>query len=204
MSHLFDTTQSLIDSIRQGKMIVLMDDEGRENEGDIVMAAECITPELVNFMITQARGLLCMSLTREKAATLHLPLMVQDNHSAFHTNFTVSIEAAVGVTTGISAFDRAITIQAAAKPEAQASDLVSPGHIFPIVAQEGGVLTRPGHTEASVDLARLAGLQPMGVLIEILNEDGSMARRDDCLAFAKKHQLKIGTIAELITYRKSL
>jgi 3,4-dihydroxy 2-butanone 4-phosphate synthase/GTP cyclohydrolase II len=204
MSQLFDSAEVLIDEIRQGKMIVLMDDERRENEGDLIMAAEFVTPDHVNFMIQQARGLLCLCLTVEKAQHLELPPMVQDNHSAFKTNFTVSIEAAEGVTTGISTFDRAKTIQTAAHPEAKASDLVRPGHIFPLVAASGGVLTRPGHTEASVDLAQLAGLQAMGVLIEILKPDGSMARRDDCLAFAQEHQLKIGTIADLIAYRKSL
>jgi 3,4-dihydroxy 2-butanone 4-phosphate synthase / GTP cyclohydrolase II len=204
MSQMFDSPEVLIQEIRQGKMIVLMDDERRENEGDLVMAAEFVTPDHVNFMIQWARGLLCLSLTAEKAQHLQLPLMVDDNHSPFQTNFTVSIEAAEGVTTGISTFDRAKTIQTAAHPQAKASDLVRPGHIFPLVAAKGGVLARPGHTEASVDLAELAGLQPLGILIEILKSDGSMARRDDCLAFAKEHHLKIGTIADLIDYRKAL
>lgn len=200
----FDSPQMLIQAIALGEMIVLMDDEGRENEGDLVMAAQHITAEHVNFMTQHARGLLCLTLTAQKARQLDLPLMVKDNRSRFHTNFTVSIEAAEGVTTGISAADRAKTIQTAAHPHAKPTDIVRPGHIFPIVAREGGVLTRPGHTEATVDLAALAGLQPMGVLIEILNPDGTMARRDACFTFARKHGFKIGTVADLITYRKSL
>lgn len=204
MTQLFDSPRVLIDAIKRGEMIVLMDDESRENEGDLVMAAEHITAEHVNFMTQYARGLLCLSLTAQKARQLDLPLMVQHNHSQFETNFTVSIEAAQGVTTGISAHDRATTIRAAVNPRAKPSDLVRPGHIFPLIARDGGVLVRPGHTEATVDLPTLAGLQPMGVLIEILNPDGTMARRDDCLAFAKKHGFKIGTIADLITYRKNL
>lgn len=201
MTQLFNTPQELIEAIRQGQMVVLMDDESRENEGDLVMAAQLITPEHVNFMTQHARGLLCLTLTEEKARSLDLPLMVNDNRSAYKTNFTLSIEAAKGVTTGISAQDRAYTIQTAVNPQALPSDIVRPGHIFPIVAKQGGVLARAGHTEATVDLAGLAGLQPAGVLIEILKPDGTMARRDDCFAFAQEHGLKIGTIADLIEYR---
>lgn len=204
MTQLFDSPQDLIQAIARGEMVVLMDDESRENEGDLVMAAQHITAEHVNFMTLHARGLLCLSLTVAKAKQLELPLMVTDNRSRYHTNFTVSIEAAQGVTTGISAGDRAKTIQVATNPEAKPSDIVRPGHIFPIIARDGGVLARPGHTEATVDLAALAGCEPMGVLIEILNPDGTMARRDACLVFAKQHGLKIGTIADLITYRESL
>ncbi len=199
----FNTTEELIEEISQGKMVILLDDEDRENEGDLVVAAEKITPELINFMITHARGLVCLTLTQEACHTLRLPLMVSDqNKSKFGTNFTVSIEAAQGVTTGISATDRASTIQAAIAPEAVAEDLVQPGHIFPIMAREGGVLTRQGHTEAGCDLARLAGFKPSSVIVEILNEDGSMARRPDLERFAEKHQLKIGTVADLVRYRQ--
>lgn len=201
MTARFDRPQELIEAIRQGEMIVLMDDESRENEGDLVMAAQFVTPEHVNFMTQFARGLLCLSLTAEKAKILDLSPMVKDNSSAYQTNFTLSIEAARGVTTGISAQDRATTIQAAIHPQAKASDIVRPGHVFPIVASPGGVLARAGHTEASVDLAEMAGLTPAGAIIEILKADGTMARRDDCFAFAQEHGLKIGTIADLIEYR---
>lgn len=201
MNQQFDSPQVIIEAIRQGQMVVLMDDESRENEGDLVMAAQFVTPEHVNFMAQHARGLLCLTLTADKAHSLDLPLMVNHNRSAYETNFTLSIEAAEGVTTGISAQDRARTIQAAIHPQAKPSDIVRPGHVFPIVARPGGVLARAGHTEASVDLAELAGLQPAGVIIEILKSDGSMARRDDCFAFAQTHGLKIGTIADLIEYR---
>jgi 3,4-dihydroxy 2-butanone 4-phosphate synthase/GTP cyclohydrolase II len=201
MTALFNSPQELIEAIRAGQMVVLMDDESRENEGDLVMAAQFVTAKDINFMVQYARGLVCLTLTADKAHSLDLPLMVNHNRSAYETNFTLSIEAAQGVTTGISAQDRATTIQAAIHPQAKPSDIVRPGHIFPIVARPGGVLARAGHTEASVDLAELAGLQPAGVIIEILKSDGSMARRDDCLAFAKEHGLKIGTIADLIEYR---
>lgn len=201
MTALFNSPQELIEAIRAGEMVVLMDDESRENEGDLVMAAQFVTAEHVNFMAQYARGLLCLTLTAEKAHSLDLPLMVNHNHSAYETNFTLSIEAAKGVTTGISAQDRATTIHAAIHPQAKPSDIVRPGHVFPIVARPGGVLARAGHTEASVDLAQLAGLAPAGVIIEILKSDGSMARRDDCLVFAREHGLKIGTIADLIEYR---
>jgi 3,4-dihydroxy 2-butanone 4-phosphate synthase/GTP cyclohydrolase II len=200
-TQVFDSAETLIAAIRAGEMVVLLDDEHRENEGDLVMAAHAVKPEHINFMVQHARGLVCLTLTEEKAKALDLPLMVKHNQSAFETNFACSIEAASGVTTGISAYDRAHTIQTAVRPNATAQDIVRPGHIFPIIAKTGGVLTRAGHTEASVDLARLAGFNPEGVIVEIMNDDGTMARRDDLLAFAKKHGLKIGTIADLIQYR---
>ena len=196
-----NTPQEIIEDIRQGKMVILMDDEDRENEGDIIMAAEHVTPEAINFMVTHARGLVCLPMTQERCKRLNLPLMVDKNEAQFSTNFTVSIEAARGVTTGISAADRATTILAAVSPDAKATDIVQPGHIFPLIAKEGGVLNRAGHTEAGVDLPRLAGCEPAGVIVEVLNEDGSMARRPELEAFAEKHSLKIGTIADLIEYR---
>lgn len=191
----------IIEAIRQGEMVVMMDDEDRENEGDIIVAAEKITPQHINFMIQHARGLVCLPMTREKCQALNLPLMVRQNGTKYGTQFTVSIEAAEGVTTGISAYDRAKTIATAASPHAKPSDIVQPGHIFPIMAEPGGVLSRAGHTEASCDLARLAGLEPIGVLAEILNADGTMARRDQLYEFARLHDLKIGTVADLIRYR---
>ena len=197
----FNTTQEIIEDIRQGKMVILMDDEDRENEGDLIMAAEHVTPEAINFMVTHARGLVCLPMTQERCRTLNLPLMVDKNEAQFSTNFTVSIEAATGVTTGISAADRATTIKAAVAKDAKATDIVQPGHIFPLIAKDGGVLNRAGHTEAGVDLPRLAGLEPAGVIVEILNEDGTMARRPELEKFAAKHNLKIGTIADLIEYR---
>lgn len=196
-----NSSKEIIEDIRQGKMVVLMDDEDRENEGDLIMAAEHVTPEAINFMVTHARGLVCLPMTVERCRTLNLPLMVDNNEAQFSTNFTVSIEAAQGVTTGISAADRAQTILAAVGKDAVAEDIVQPGHIFPLIAKEGGVLNRAGHTEAGVDLARLAGCEPASVIVEILNEDGTMARRPDLETFAKKHDLKIGTIADLIEYR---
>lgn len=196
-----NTTAEIIEDIRQGKMVILMDDEDRENEGDLIMAAEHVTPEAINFMVTHARGLVCLPMTQERCKRLRLPLMVDKNEAQFSTNFTVSIEAARGVTTGISAADRATTILAAVNKDAQASDIVQPGHIFPLIAKEGGVLNRAGHTEAGVDLARIAGCEPASVIVEILNEDGTMARRPQLEAFAEKHNLKIGTIADLIEYR---
>lgn len=196
-----NTTAEILDDIRQGKMVILMDDEDRENEGDIIMAAEHVTPEAINFMVTHARGLVCLPMTQERCRRLNLPLMVDRNEAQFSTNFTVSIEAARGVTTGISAADRATTILAAVNPDAKASDIVQPGHIFPLIAKEGGVLNRAGHTEAGVDLARMAGCEPAAVIVEILNEDGSMARRPQLETFAQKHNLKIGTIADMIEYR---
>lgn len=191
----------IIEDIRQGKMVILMDDEDRENEGDLIMAAECVTPAAINFMARYGRGLICLTLTEERCAQLRLPLMVDQNSSPYATNFTVSIEAAEGVTTGISAADRARTVQAAVAADAKPSDLVMPGHIFPLKAKPGGVLNRAGHTEAGCDLARLAGFEPAAVIVEILNEDGSMARRPDLEKFAAEHDLKIGTIADLIEYR---
>lgn len=197
----FNTTTEVIDAIKAGELVILVDDEDRENEGDLIIAAEKVTPEAINFMATQGRGLICLTLTTDRCQQLNLPLMVKDNNAQFSTNFTVSIEAAEGVTTGISAADRAQTILAAVAADAKASDLVQPGHIFPLKAQDGGVLTRAGHTEAGCDLARLAGYEPAAAIVEILNEDGTMARRDDLLLFAQKHNLKIGTIADLIEYR---
>ena len=171
-----NTTAEIIEDIRLGKMVILMDDEDRENEGDLIMAAECVTPKDINFMVTHARGLVCLPMTAERCKRLNLPLMVDNNGAQFSTNFTVSIEAREGVTTGISAADRARTILAAVAADATANDIVQPGHIFPLIAKEGGVLNRAGHTEAGVDLPRLAGLEPASVIVEILNEDGTMAR----------------------------
>ncbi|MBT8149587.1 MAG: 3,4-dihydroxy-2-butanone-4-phosphate synthase [Pseudomonadales bacterium] len=196
-----NSTEELIDDIRQGKMVILMDDEDRENEGDLVVAAECVTPEIINFMAREGRGLICMPMSQSRCEQLDLPLMVDHNRAAHGTNFTISIEAASGVTTGISAADRACTVQAAASKNAQPQDIVQPGHIFPLMAQPGGVLVRAGHTEASVDLARLAGFGGSAVIVEIINDDGNMARREDLDKFAQKHKLKIGTIADLIHYR---
>lgn len=191
----------IIEDIAAGKMVVMMDDEDRENEGDLVMAASMVRPEDINFMARYGRGLICMPLTRERCRQLNLPLMVNQNEARFRTNFTVSIEAAEGITTGISAYDRAHTIRTAARPDANERDLSQPGHVFPLMTQPGGVLARAGHTEASVDLAMLAGVEPAAVLVEILNEDGTMARRPQLEVFAAQHHLKIGTIADLIRYR---
>ncbi|PLY12498.1 MAG: 3,4-dihydroxy-2-butanone-4-phosphate synthase [Sedimenticola sp.] len=196
-----NTIEEIIDDLRQGKMVIVMDDEDRENEGDLIMAAEAVTPEAINFMARYGRGLICLTLTKERCQQLRLPLMVGINEAAHSTNFTVSIEAAEGVTTGISAADRATTVRAAVQDDARPQDLVQPGHIFPLMAQPGGVLVRAGHTEAGCDLARLAGMSPSSVIVEILNEDGSMARRPDLEKFAKQHNLKMGTIADLIQYR---
>ncbi|MBB3231105.1 bifunctional 3,4-dihydroxy-2-butanone-4-phosphate synthase/GTP cyclohydrolase II [Halomonas stenophila] len=191
----------LIEDIRQGRMVILMDDEDRENEGDIIMAAEKVEAEHINFMARHARGLICLPMTRERCERLQLPLMVRDNGSGFGTKFTLSIEAAEGVTTGISAADRARTVQAAVARDARAEDIVQPGHIFPLMAEPGGVLRRAGHTEAACDLAALAGLDPSGVICEVMSEDGSMARRPELERFAREHGLKMGTIADLIHYR---
>jgi 3,4-dihydroxy 2-butanone 4-phosphate synthase/GTP cyclohydrolase II len=196
-----NSVEEIIADFKAGKMVVLMDDEDRENEGDVVMAAEKVRPEDINFMARYARGLICLTLTEQRCKQLRLPPMVQENGTQFATAFTVSIEAATGVTTGISAYDRAHTVRTAVKREAKPEDLVQPGHIFPLTAQPGGVLARAGHTEAGCDLARLAGLEPAAVICEILNEDGSMARRPDLEVFAREHDLKIGTIADLIRYR---
>ncbi|HRN62207.1 MAG TPA: 3,4-dihydroxy-2-butanone-4-phosphate synthase [Luteimonas sp.] len=197
----FAPVPELLEEIRNGRMVVIVDDEDRENEGDLIMAAELVRPSDINFMVTHARGLVCLSLTRERCRQLGLPPMVQSNTSQHHTNFTVSIEAAEGVTTGISAYDRAHTIRTAVAPDAKPDDLSQPGHIFPLMAQPGGVLSRSGHTEAAADLALLAGLEPAGVLVEILNPDGSMARRPQLEVFAREHGLKIGSIEDLIRYR---
>lgn len=191
----------IIEDLKQGKMVIIMDDEDRENEGDLVMAAEYTRPEDINFMARYGRGLICLTLTRERCQQLRLPLMVNENKTPHSTNFTLSIEAATGVTTGISAADRARTVQAAVARGAKPEDLIQPGHIFPLMAQPGGVLNRAGHTEAGCDLARLAGLEPAAVIVEILNDDGSMARRADLEAFATQYGLKIGTITDLIQYR---
>ena len=196
-----NSIEEIIEDIRMGKMVILMDDEDRENEGDLIIASSMIRPEDINFMARYGRGLICMTLTRERCKQLNLPLMVQNNTDAHGTNFTVSIEAAEGVTTGISAYDRAMTVRAAIAPNATPSDIVQPGHIFPLMAQPGGVLTRAGHTEAGCDLARIAGLEPSSVIVEILNEDGTMARRPDLEKFAAEHDIKIGTVADLIHYR---
>ncbi|ATB32493.1 3,4-dihydroxy-2-butanone-4-phosphate synthase [Melittangium boletus] len=187
--------------IRKGRMVILTDDEDRENEGDLVMAAEKVTPQDINFMATHGRGLICLALNEERIRRLNLPLMVQDNTSSFQTAFTVSIEAAQGVSTGISAADRAHTIQVAVAPNAKPADLSRPGHIFPLRAREGGVLVRTGQTEGSVDLARMAGLRPAGVICEIMNADGSMARRPDLVKFARKHQMVLLSVADIIRYR---
>jgi 3,4-dihydroxy 2-butanone 4-phosphate synthase / GTP cyclohydrolase II len=195
------TIQEAIEDIKNGKMIILVDDEDRENEGDICMAAQFITAKLINFMARYGRGLICLTLNEETADRLHLKQMVQDNQARFGTAFTISIEARHGVTTGISAADRATTIQAAVNPLAKPDDLVSPGHIFPIRAKKGGVLVRTGQTEGSVDLCRLSGLTPAGVICEIMKDDGTMARMPDLEVFSREHKLKIVTIADLIDYR---
>ena len=197
----FSPIPELLEEIRNGRMVVIVDDEDRENEGDLIMAAELVKPSDINFMVTHARGLVCLSLTRERCAQLGLAPMVQTNTAQFHTNFTVSIEAAEGVTTGISAYDRAHTVRTAVRPDAKPTDLSQPGHIFPLIAQPGGVLTRAGHTEAASDLPLLAGLEPAGVLVEVLNPDGIMARRPQLEVFAREHGLKMGSIADLIAYR---
>lgn len=193
--------EDILEDYRQGKMVIIMDDEDRENEGDLLIPASTVTAKDINFMARYGRGLICLTLTKERCQQLHLPLMVHDNQDPHGTNFTVSIEAAKGVSTGISAGDRAITIQAAVKTDAQPSDIITPGHIFPLMARPGGVLTRAGHTEAGCDLARLADFEAASVIVEIMNEDGTMARRDDLEAFAQEHGLKLGTIADLIEYR---
>src|ERR1700690_1571775 len=196
-----NSIDEILADLRAGKMAVIMDDEDRENEGDLIMAAECARAEDVNFMARYGRGLICLTLTRERCRQLRLPLMVSDTDKAHRTNFPLSIEAAEGVTTGISAHDRAHTVKTAVAAKARSEDLRQPGHIFPLMAQPGGVLTRAGHTEAGCDLARLAGFSPAAMIVEILNDDGTMARRPDLERFAKTHGLKIGTIADLIRYR---
>jgi 3,4-dihydroxy 2-butanone 4-phosphate synthase/GTP cyclohydrolase II len=195
------TIEEIIEDMRQGKMVILIDDEDRENEGDLIMAAESITAEAINFMATHARGLVCLTLSEQRCKQLDLPLMVRDNRASLATNFTVSIEASTGVTTGISTADRARTVQAAISKNAVPEDIVKPGHIFPLMAQPGGVLTRAGHTEAGCDLAQMAGYEPASVICEIMNDDGTMARLPELLVFAEQHQIKVGTIADLINYR---
>ena len=196
------TVEEIIEDARQGRMFILVDDEDRENEGDLVIPAQMATADVVNFMAKYGRGLICLSLTRNRVEELGLQMMAQRNQAQHSTAFTVSIEAREGVTTGISAADRARTIQVAIDPACGRDDVVSPGHIFPLMAQDGGVLVRAGHTEAAVDVARLAGLNPSGVICEIMNDDGSMSRMPDLIKFAKEHGLKIGTIADLIAYRR--
>lgn len=197
----FSSIDEIIEDIRQGKMVIMVDDENRENEGDLLMAAEKVRPEDINYMARYGRGLICLTMTRERCAQLRLPLMVDDTDRHHGTNFTVSIEAVDGITTGISAHDRARTVQVAVAAETRPEHLSQPGHIFPVMAQPGGVLTRAGHTEAGCDLARLAGFEPAAAIVEILNEDGSMARRPDLEAFSRQHDVRIGTIADLIRYR---
>ena len=198
----FNPIEEIIEEIRAGRMVVMADDEARENEGDLIFAASVVTPEKVNFMMKYGRGLVCVPLTEEKIESLGLKQMILPTKDPMATAFTISVDARLGITTGISAFDRARTIEILADPKSGASDLVSPGHLFPLKAKKGGVLTRAGHTEAAVDLARLAGLEPAGVICEIINDDGTMARTQDLIAFAKRHGLKIGTIQDLIEYRR--
>ena len=201
---MINTTDEILLSIKNGEMVIIMDDENRENEGDLVMASQFVKPSDINFMASQGRGLICLTLTESRCKSLGLTLLKQSgSETSKETNFTVSIDALKGVTTGISASDRAKTIKAAVRKNAKPSDFAQPGHIFPIMAKNGGVLTRAGHTEAGCDLAKLAGLEPSSVIVEILNEDGSMARKKDLVAFAEKHKIKIGTIEDLIKYRVS-
>lgn len=195
------STEEIIEDIRAGKMVIIIDDEDPESEGDLLIAAEAVKPDDINFMARYARGLICLTLSQQRCQQLRLPLMVNDNTRATETHFTVSVEAAVGVTTGISAADRAVTVHAAVKADASPADLVQPGHVFPVMARSGGVLARAGHTEAGCDLAELAGFEPASVIVKILNEDGSMAKCPDLLKFAKQHGLKIGAIEDLIRYR---
>lgn len=197
----FSSVEKIIADVRAGKMVIMVDDEKRENEGDLIMAAEKVRAADINYMARYGRGLICLTMTRERCAQLRLPLMVDDTDRRHATNFTISIEAAEGITTGISAHDRARTVQVAVAPDARPEHLSQPGHIFPVMAQPGGVLTRAGHTEAGCDLARLAGFEPAAAIVEILNDDGSMARRPDLEAFSREHGVRIGTIADLIRYR---
>lgn len=199
----FDSIEAILEDYRQGKMVLMVDDEDRENEGDLLLAADCCNAAAINFMAREARGLICLTLTDEHCQRLGLEQMVPTNGSGFSTAFTVAIEAATGVSTGISAADRARTVAVAVHPESRAEDIVQPGHIFPVRARDGGVLTRAGHTEAGCDLARLAGFTPASVIVEVMNDDGSMARRPDLEAFAQRHGIRIGTIADLIHYRLS-
>ena len=191
----------IIEEIREGNLVIIIDDEGRENEGDLMVAAEIVTSEHINFMAKYGRGLICLTLTLERCQHLELPLMVKETNNKLATNFTVSIDAKEGVSTGISTADRAHTIRTAINPNSKPNDLNKPGHIFPLMAQPGGVLTRAGHTESGCDLARLAGFEPAAAIVEILKDDGSMARLPDLEAFAEQHQLKIGTVGDLVKYR---
>src|SRR6266851_6661776 len=193
--------EKALDELRHGRMVILVDDADRENEGDLVLAAQFVTPEAINFMARFARGLICLSLTEEQVRRLGLSMMVSENQSTYSTAFTVSIEAARGVTTGISAADRATTIKAAINPDARPEDVVRPGHVFPLRARKGGVLVRAGQTEGSVDLARLAGLNPAGVICEVMNDDGTMARMPDLEKFAAEHRLLVLSVADIIQYR---
>ena len=198
-----DNTKDIIEDVKNGKMVIILDDESRENEGDLVCAADLITPEIVNFMSSKGKGLICLPMSANLCSKYDLQMMTNNNKAANRTAFTVSIEAAKGITTGISAADRSHTIKTAVDNKSVASDIVQPGHIFPLKAMDGGVLSRAGHTEAACDLAKLAGLQSAGVICEIMNEDGTMARRDDLIKFGKEHEIKVGTIADLIDYRLS-
>jgi 3,4-dihydroxy 2-butanone 4-phosphate synthase/GTP cyclohydrolase II len=202
LSKYLSSAEELIEEARNGRMFILVDDEDRENEGDLVVPAQFATPDAINFMARHARGLICLAMTRQRVETLGLPLMSRQNGTRHQTAFTVSIEAREGVTTGISAADRARTIAVAINPDSTRDDITTPGHVFPLVAREGGTLVRAGHTEASVDIARKAGLNPSAVICEIMNEDGTMARLPDLVAFAQKHNLKLGTIADLIANRR--
>ena len=199
-----DSIQDVIQDIKEGKMVIILDDESRENEGDLVCAADLITPEIINFMASKGKGLICLPMSKELIDKFDLKMMTNKNKAANRTAFTVSIEAAEGITTGISAADRSHTIKTAVNKNSKPSDIVQPGHIFPLKAMEGGVLSRAGHTEAACDLAKLAGYQSAGVICEIMNDDGTMARRDDLIKFGKKYNIKVGTIADLIDYRLSL
>ena len=199
---IFSTIEEAISAIAQGQMIIVVDDENRENEGDLLMAADLITPEHVNFMITQGKGLLCVPLAEEYAQRLQIPLMTQKSNERHGTKFTISVDVFKGTTTGISASERAKTVKALANPQSKASDFMRPGHVFPLIAEKGGVLKRAGHTEAAIDLIKMAGLNPAGAICEIIREDGEMARLDDLIPFAQKHNLKIITIEELIHYRR--
>ena len=198
-----NNTQEIIQDIKDGKMVIILDDESRENEGDLVCAAELITPEIINFMASKGKGLICLPMSQDLCKKFNLKMMTSNNRAANKTAFTVSIEAAEGITTGISAADRAHTIKTAVNKDSRSDDIVQPGHVFPLKAMKGGVLSRAGHTEAACDLSKLAGLQPAGVICEIMNEDGTMARRDDLIKFGKENSIKVGTIADLIDYRLS-
>ena len=198
-----NNTQEIIQDIKDGKMVIILDDESRENEGDLVCAAELITPEIINFMASKGKGLICLPMSQNLCKKFGLKMMTNNNRAANKTAFTVSIEAAEGITTGISAADRAHTIKTAVNKNSRSDDIVQPGHVFPLKAMKGGVLSRAGHTEAACDLSKLAGLQPAGVICEIMNEDGTMARRDDLIKFGKENSIKVGTIADLIDYRLS-